>query len=171
MVVCIAYMCPCHGHDIAPIDTPHTSQVPRVWEVRREIADNAAHEEEDLLLGDELEALEVNENEEKSLLDELCLTYEEFAVVERDEAHARTYALTRVSNELNAEFKRFEAFKVESINRFRRGAACVDSTFANTKGATLRFLGWFSKYGPNACRLLLADVFVDARLGARYVAF
>ena len=146
------------------------AQIPRVWDLRREQQANKEEHLEDLLLNDELEELEANEMAEVSLVEELCTTHEEYAVVEEDEADARSYAL-KPSKDLEKDFSAFEAYKLESLNRMRRGPACVDSTFANTKGSTLRFMGWFKSYGPNACPLRLEALFGHTSLGEWIEAF
>ena len=142
-------------------------EVPRVWDLRAEAAANASRFEEDLLLTDELAAEEeAIEHEAKALTSELATHFEDFADDPEDEQTSRTYTLQRVSKELEAELKKFELFKVEALNRFRSGSACVDSTFENTKNATLRFMGWYKSYGPNAVPLRLATLFGHKRIGA-----
>ena len=142
------------------------SEPPRLWELRAEAERNRANLEEDLVLNDQLaEEEDALEQEEMALTQELAGTFELFKEDEADEQTSRTYVLQRPSSELLGEIKALESYKMASLCRFRRGAACVDTTFENTKGALLRFLGWFRTHGPNACAIRMATVFSDARLG------
>ena len=141
--------------------------LPRAWELRAQMEEEAKAGEYDLLAAEELANEEIaNEMEEMALSTELAVSFEEFATNQDDEADSRSYVLTAISTELASELKLFEDHKTSALNRFRAGAACVDTTFANNKGSALRFLGWFSKHGPNAITPpQLGTVFADARLG------
>ena len=51
------------------------------------------------------------------------------AVVEADEEVTRSYALTRVPKKLQSDLDELKDHRTRLLNRFRRGAAVVDTTY------------------------------------------
>ena len=83
--------------------------VPEAWELREEVAANAASLQVDLVLQDKLEALEaeqVFEVEELSFREEL-MTMPVFSAVQDDEERMKTYALTPVPSILKRELDQY----------------------------------------------------------------
>ena len=141
--------------------------LPRAWELHQQMELDKEKGEYDLLAAEELKQEEnANEQQEIGLNAEIAQHFEEFATNEKDEEDSRTYILTDISSDLKADLLAFESHKTSALNCFRSGAACVDTTFANNNASLLRFLGWFTRYGPNAVSpLRVGAVIGDPCLG------
>ena len=119
-------------------------QLPRLWQLQLEQEQSRARLEVDLVLDDEL--AEAEQEDPVHLASELAVMVPFVGDAQDEETvqAVQSWRLRAVPEGLARELDAFTAYRVETLNIHRQGAAVVPVTCENDKATGLRFLGWLS---------------------------
>ena len=145
-VATAALVCRQHGRSGASLAwlRAFSQSVPESWVLHEEAEQNAANNEVDLVLQDQLEAQGDFEVEETSFREEL-LTMPVFSPVADDEERMKTYILTPVASILKKELDEYLVYRTATFAARRQGGAVQSISAEGDKTALLRFYGYLTR--------------------------